>query len=46
MKQMSLGFTLANQIPGFAVVGEYEDSQIKEAQKHAFDQMLLWLKNH
>jgi len=31
---------------GFAVIGEYEDTQIREAQKHAFDQMLSWLKSH
>ena len=37
---------LTNQAIGFAVVGEYEDTQIKEAQKHAFDQMLSWLKAH
>lgn len=31
---------------GFAVVGDYEDSHIKEAQVHAFEQMLKWLKAH
>lgn len=31
---------------GFAVVGEYEDSKIKEAQKSAFEQMVGWLKAH
>ncbi|KAL8679547.1 MAG: hypothetical protein Q9186_004193 [Xanthomendoza sp. 1 TL-2023] len=31
---------------GFAVVGEYEDANIMEAQKAAFDQMLSWLKSH
>lgn len=31
---------------GFAVVGEYEDSKIQEAQRSAFDQMLAWLKSH
>jgi len=31
---------------GFAVVGEYEDQKIQNAQKQAFDQMLNWLKTH
>lgn len=31
---------------GFAVVGEYEDPKIKEAQSSAFKQMLQWLKSH
>lgn len=31
---------------GFAVVGEYEDSKIQEAQKSAFEQMIGWLKTH
>ena len=31
---------------GFAVVGEYGDKQIAEAQKSAFEQMLSWLKSH
>ncbi|KAI4216756.1 MAG: hypothetical protein LQ351_000705 [Letrouitia transgressa] len=31
---------------GFAVVGEYEDSKIKDAQKTAFEQMVSWLKSH
>ena len=31
---------------GFAVVGEYEDSHIQEAQRSAFDQMVGWLKAH
>lgn len=31
---------------GFAVVGEYEDSKIQEAQRSAFDQMIGWLKSH
>lgn len=31
---------------GFAVVGEYEDPKIQEAQKSAFDQMASWLKAH
>ncbi|KAI9782674.1 MAG: hypothetical protein M1816_001745 [Peltula sp. TS41687] len=31
---------------GFAVVGEYGDQNIRDAQKRAFDQMLMWLKNH
>lgn len=31
---------------GFAVVGEYGDPKIQEAQKEAFEQMLAWLKAH
>lgn len=31
---------------GFAVVGEYEDPKIQEAQKSAFEQMAGWLKAH
>jgi hypothetical protein len=31
---------------GFAVVGDYEDATIKEAQEMAFNQMLKWLKEH
>ena len=31
---------------GFAVVGEYEDPKIREAQQEAFEQMLGWLKGH
>ncbi len=31
---------------GFAVVGEYEDPKIQEAQRSAFDQMVGWLKSH
>ncbi|MCJ1375572.1 hypothetical protein MMC20_006809 [Loxospora ochrophaea] len=31
---------------GFAVVGEYEDVKIQEAQKSAFNQMVDWLKTH
>ncbi|KAK3403055.1 Alpha/Beta hydrolase protein [Sordaria brevicollis] len=31
---------------GFAVVGEYEDAHIKEAQATAFEQMLKWLAGH
>ncbi|KAL9042951.1 MAG: hypothetical protein Q9214_003638 [Letrouitia sp. 1 TL-2023] len=31
---------------GFAVVGEYENSKIKDAQKTAFEQMISWLKSH
>ena len=31
---------------GFAVVGEYEDVKIQEAQKKAFEQMISWLKAH
>lgn len=31
---------------GFAVVGEYGDPKIQEAQKEAFEQMVGWLKTH
>lgn len=31
---------------GFAVVGEYGDQKIRDAQKRAFNQMLSWLKSH
>lgn len=31
---------------GFAVLGDYEDGSIVQAQKEAFQQMLKWLKAH
>lgn len=31
---------------GFAVLGDYEDSKIQQAQGEAFQQMLAWLKSH
>ncbi|RWA08518.1 hypothetical protein EKO27_g6586 [Xylaria grammica] len=31
---------------GFAVVGEYDDNNIKEAQVTAYDQMLKWINEH
>ncbi|KAK3327336.1 Alpha/Beta hydrolase protein [Cercophora scortea] len=31
---------------GFAVVGDYEDANIRSAQATAFDQMLKWIKEH
>jgi len=31
---------------GFAVIGEYGDPKIQDAQKEAFEQMVLWLKSH
>ncbi|TDZ27463.1 Hydrolase tropI [Colletotrichum spinosum] len=31
---------------GFAVVGEYQDQSIKEAQSTAYEQMLKWIKDH
>ncbi|EMC96020.1 hypothetical protein BAUCODRAFT_34785 [Baudoinia panamericana UAMH 10762] len=31
---------------GFAVLGDYADAKIVEAQKEAFGQMLAWLKGH
>jgi len=33
-------------ITGFAVVGDYQDASIQEAQRNAFDQMLAWLGSH
>ena len=40
-------FTTYPGVPhGFGVVGEYEDSKIKAAQKEAFGQMLAFLKAH
>ncbi|KAI5860176.1 alpha/beta-hydrolase [Durotheca rogersii] len=31
---------------GFAVVGDYDDAHIKDAQATAFEQMLKWVKGH
>lgn len=31
---------------GFAVVGEYADQTIKDAQTTAYGQMLKWLQDH
>ena len=31
---------------GFAVVGEYTDTNVQDAQKSAFEQMVAWLKAH
>ena len=31
---------------GFAVIGEYEDENIKTAQATAFEQMLKWIEDH
>ncbi|KAI0601250.1 dienelactone hydrolase [Biscogniauxia sp. FL1348] len=31
---------------GFAVIGDYSDSHIKDAQVTAFEQMLKWIKEH
>ncbi len=31
---------------GFAVLGDYEDSKIKQAQEKAFGQMLEWIQSH
>ncbi|CCF40517.1 hypothetical protein CH063_11058 [Colletotrichum higginsianum] len=31
---------------GFAVVGEYQDASIKDAQSTAYEQMLKWIKEH
>ena len=35
-----------NNFVGFAVVGEYKDPKIQEAQRLAFNQMVQWLKEH
>ena len=35
---------IADIKPGFAVLGEYEDQTIQQAQKQAFDVMLGWLE--
>lgn len=43
MKMKSAG---ANLSVGFAVVGEYDDPKIQEAQASAFEQMIRWLKTH
>jgi hypothetical protein len=37
---------LADDGIGFAVVGDYEDANIKVAQATAFDQMLKWINEH
>ena len=34
------------KVSGFAVVGEYQDQSIKDAQATAFDQMLNWIQSH
>ena len=39
-------YLLTRCFKGFAVVGEYEDAKIKEAQEAAFEQMIQWLKSH
>jgi dienelactone hydrolase len=31
---------------GFAVVGDYKEERIQEAQKEAYEQMLTWLQSH
>ncbi|KAK5147857.1 hypothetical protein LTR04_000755 [Oleoguttula sp. CCFEE 6159] len=31
---------------GFAVLGDYEEQKIKDAQQQAFKQMLEWLQSH
>ncbi|KAM6528562.1 hypothetical protein FALCPG4_009534 [Fusarium falciforme] len=33
-------------ISGFAVVGEYQDAAIKDAQATAYEQMLKWIQSH
>ena len=37
--------TKLNLASGFAVVGEYEDASIKDAQATAYEQMLKWIKD-
>jgi dienelactone hydrolase len=37
---------LADTDLGFAVVGEYQDSSIKDAQATAYEQMLKWVQDH
>ena len=41
-------YVLADRVhfPGFAVVGDYSEPMIMEAQQQAFGQMLSWLKAH
>lgn len=36
----------ADHPAGFAVLGDYEDPTIQQAQKQAFDVTLGWLKAH
>ncbi|KAI2625885.1 alpha/beta-hydrolase [Hypoxylon sp. NC1633] len=31
---------------GFAVIGDYDEANIKDAQATAFEQMLIWIKEH
>lgn len=46
-KDIEHEFKVYSGVPhGFAVVGEYEDPKIQEAQQKAFEQMLEWLKAH
>lgn len=33
-------------VAGFAVLGDYDDSKIKDAQRQAFGQLLGWLQSH
>lgn len=37
---------LADTDLGFAVVGQYQDSSIKDAQATAYEQMLKWVQDH
>ena len=46
-KQVKHEIKVYSDVPhGFAVVGEYSDPKIQQAQKEAFEQMLAWLKAH
>ena len=39
-------FFFTNTVTGFAVVGEYADQAIKDAQTTAYEQMLKWVQTH
>lgn len=43
---LSLILRLTNLYSGFAVVGDYEDVTIKEAQSTAHEQLVKWLRDH
>ena len=38
--------SILTAVVGFAVIGEYSDPSIKNAQEVAFNQMITWLKSH
>jgi hypothetical protein len=37
---------LTDSLAGFAVIGEYAQQSIQDAQVTAYEQMLKWLKEH